>query len=393
MDFLNPLIEPFKESITKNIFIKLSLSKYHGSEDHLKNIYVKKITIKNEQKFSFTYHYETRDIVKNYSIDEAEFMINRYLSPEEFHIANLFTAEADYNLEYLATHSWKLKRLKPATAILPSLDHNKIKVKAIQPQGKPYLYALNITDAKGKVLNHAQDKFKQINHYIEILSSILKDLPEDELIKVIDMGSGKGYLTFALYDYLTTVLSRSVEMTGIEVRSDLVEFCSSVAKQSGFDGLKFEEGRIEQYQNHDYKILIALHACDTATDDAIAHGILSEAAYIIAAPCCHKQIRREIEKTKLKTELDDLIKHGIFLERQAEMITDSIRTLILEYHGYSTKIIDFISDAHTPKNIMILAQKNSRKIIDKPKIMEKINKLKSMFGIEHHYLEKKLNLS
>jgi len=175
---------------------------------------------------------------------------------------------------------------------------------------------------------------------------------------VADMGSGKGYLTFALYDYLTNSLGMNTEITGVEYRHDLVNLCNDISEKSAFTQLKFTQSTIEDFDPKNTNILIALHACDTATDDAIAKGIEAEADLIVVAPCCHKQIRREMEKSKAQNDLQFLTQHGIFMERQAEMVTDGIRALVLEYFGYSTKVFEFISDTHTPKNAMIIGMKN-----------------------------------
>jgi hypothetical protein len=139
-------------------------------------------------------------------------------------------------------------------------------------------------------------------------------------------------------------------------------------------------------------LLIALHACDTATDDAIYKGITSGAELIVVAPCCHKQIRREIEKGKASNELDFLTKYGIFLERQSEMVTDGIRALILEYYGYKTKVFEFISDAHTPKNVLVVGTKVKEGSADKAAILARIKETKQYFGIGYHHLEKLFGL-
>ena len=156
--------------------------------------------------------------------------------------------------------------------------------------------------------------------------------------------------------------------------------------------MNFVEGSIKEYDSKNTNVLIALHACDTATDDAIYKGITANADLIVVAPCCHKQIRREIEKHKTKNELDFLLKHGIFLERQAEMLTDGLRSLILEYFGYTTKVFEFISDAHTPKNVMIVAEKKAKTEAQKEVILKKIKDSKTFFGIEFHQLEKLMGI-
>ena len=201
------------------------------------------------------------------------------------------------------------------------------------------------------------------------------------------MGAGKGYLTFALYDYLTHVLDQKTHITGVEYRLDLVNLCNEIAQSTGFNDLKFVQGSIETYNDQTFNVLIALHACDTATDDAIAKGIHAKADLIVVAPCCHKQIRREMEKAKPKTALAHVVRHGIFMERQAEMITDTLRALLLEKHGYATKVIEFISNAHTPKNVLIVASKKANFNADTQDIDQKIDATKTMFGVRMHYLE------
>jgi len=381
----------FNESIANNTFASLSLGNYKGEEENLKNIYLKKILIKKEEKLSFTYRYKTKDIVKNYAPAEAIELAINYLT-SGFRVATLFTTVADFNLQIINDQKTLLKKQPPTTKKVPDADHDKAKKRPISAKDKQYLTELKITDSEGNVFKNAQDKYRQINHYVDIISPMIHDIPADKKLKVVDMGSGKGYLTFALYDYLQNVLHRDAEVTGVEFRPDMVSLCNTIAENSGFDHLHFEEGTIEEYDSQNTNILIALHACDTATDDAIFKGIKGNADLIVVAPCCHKQIRREIEKHKTHNDVDFLTKYGIFLERQAEMVTDGIRALILEYYGYKTKVFEFISDANTPKNVMITGVKNKKLPEDQAAILQKIKDAKSYFGIEYHHLEKMMGL-
>jgi SAM-dependent methyltransferase len=203
---------------------------------------------------------------------------------------------------------------------------------------------------------------------------------------VVDMGAGKGYLTFALYDYLAQQQKWAVQVTGVEVRTDLIKQCNQIAASVGFSGLHFEEGYIQDYSLPDTDILIALHACDTATDDAIAKGVAAGAQLIVCAPCCHKQIRKAIKGSDV---LHSVLEHGILKERQAEIVTDTIRALLLESKGYKTRVFEFISTEHTGKNLMIVGQKHHRKV-DLDFYRKEIEKLKKAFGIEEHYLERLL---
>ena len=309
-----------------------------------------------------------------------------------FRISTLFTNEFDLIWEQLNNQKITLRKVNPTQKSQVSLDHDRSKKRLIETNAKAYLHELKITDAEGNVYKNAQDKYKQINHYVDILSSLIKEIPAENLKKVVDMGSGKGYLTFALYDYLTNVLALKPSIIGVEFRPDMVELCNSIAQNTGFDGLNFVEGTIENYDSTDTNILIALHACDTATDDAIYKGITAEADLIVVAPCCHKQIRKEIEKNKASNELDFLTKYGIFLERQAEMVTDGVRALILEYFGYKTKVFQFISDAHTPKNVLVVGVKGKANPKKQAEILEKLKATKAYFGIDYHHLEKLLAL-
>ena len=383
-----------EQSLQENTFVKISLGNYHGSEENLKNIYIVLKTIKNEAKFSFTYRYKTRDIVKNYSVEEAILLVEKYLSNNGFKLFNLFTTQYDFFAELNKNNVWSVKKKNPSHIVVPSQEHDKQKHRKIEATPhKKYLQELKITDEKGNVFKNSQDKYKQINHYVEILSSLLKELPDRALTNVVDMGAGKGYLTFALYDYLNNVLKKPTQVTGVEFRKDLVDLCNNIAQKSDFKHLQFVEGAIETYENPNINVLIALHACDTATDDAIFKGITGNADLIVVAPCCHKQIRREIEKNKVSNDLDFLLKHGIFLERQSEMVTDGLRALILEYFGYATKVFQFISDAHTPKNVLIVGVKKSAiSLAEKEVILQKIQQTKKYFGIGFHHLEKKMGL-
>lgn len=378
-------------AIATETFQKITLSNYVGDTPELKNIYVRVVEIKRRPQLSFTYRYKTRDIVKNFSLEEGRASLLG-LVQVDFKAATLFTSEADYVLQ-LRGQSWTLKQLPATMTGTAVASHDKPKARKISTAGKQYLVDLELTDAEGQVFKNAQDKYKQINQYIEILSPLITALPAGSIRRVADMGSGKGYLTFALYDYLRNELQQEVEVTGVEYREDLVNLCNQFAANANFRGLNFVQGSIEGYDTTGMDMLIALHACDTATDDAIYKGIKAGAQLIVTAPCCHKQIRREISKGKQTNELEFITRHGIFLERQAEMVTDGLRALIMEYFGYQTKVMQFISDQHTPKNILIVGLKSSVTDTARAEILEKIKSAKAFFGIGYHHLEKLTGLN
>lgn len=373
-------IRILQTALTDGTYVKLSLKGYTGKEADLKSIDVARIMVKREEKLSFTYHYKTKDIVKNHAPDAGIKMISQWLD-KDFTSALLHMT--DYDLTFPA-----MKKSKPRFKEAPSLSHDRAKHRHVDPS-RPYLHALNITDADGRVYKNAQDKYKQIDKYIEIVGGLIQSLPVGRIKKIADMGSGKGYLTFALYDYLANTLNQPAQVTGVEYRQDMVELCNKIARQENFTGLSFIQNSIQDFDASGTDMLIALHACDTATDDALYKGIMAEAALIVVAPCCHKQIRKELESTPKANDMAFLMQYGTFVERQAEMITDGLRALILNHRGYSTKVFEFISDAHTPKNVMIVASKTGATNND---ILLKIHAAKEYWGINHHHLEKLLKI-
>ncbi len=231
------------------------------------------------------------------------------------------------------------------------------------------------------MLAASQAKWRQINKFLEIIAGLLRGahLPQDA--HIADMGCGKGYLTFALYDYLTSQTALRPRITGIEQRPHLVAICNHAAERAGFTGLTFESGNINDWRPQRLDMLIALHACDTATDEALAAGVRAGARVLVVAPCCHKQVRQCMDAGN---ELSPVLQHGILAERQAEILTDGLRALILEAHGYRSSVFEFISPEHTAKNLMITAIRQDRANVKAP---AQIAALKESFGIREHRLE------
>lgn len=389
-DRIEEFLSATKAAFMDGSLVKLKLAGYHGTEPELKSIDVKKIVAKGSDKFSFTFHYKTRDIIKNQIQPEALGNLRTALA-SEFRSAQLATTDFDLNFER-SGDKIRLKRSEVSGRTAPSGEHDRAKNRPLSVTDKPYLHALGITGKDGVVRNDAQDKFRQINKMVEIFAPLIQAI-NAEKPRILDMGAGKGYLDFALYDYLANVAKQPADIVGVEMRDGLVADGNANAAASGFSGLSFEPGTILDYDATGADAVIALHACDTATDDAIFKGIAAGASLIAVAPCCHKQIRRQMEAGKPSGTLEPLLRHGIFLERQAEMVTDALRALLLELHGYRTKVFQFVSDAHTPKNNLIVAEKDERNARDREAVLKQIAETKAMFGIERHYLEGLLGLS
>jgi hypothetical protein len=373
------------KAVVAGRLVKVVCSKPGPLAGDLKSVDVRPIIVKRALKLSFTFHHKTRDVVKNYSPEESEGVLARLVS-ESFMAARIFTMDADWLLLRREKQFSALKEAATQTAA-PNLTHDRPKQRLIESGGKAYLQALGLTDASGQVLKSAQDKFRQINKYIEIVDGLVKALPQKSL-KIADMGSGKGYLTFALYDHLVNTLGRTVEMVGVEFRPELVMLCNDIATAAGFKGLRFVQGTIADYDCAGVDVVIALHACDTATDDALAKAIKAGAGLVVVAPCCHKQVRREMGKAE---GLEFMLQYGTYMERMAEMVTDGLRAKLLELSGYETNLFEFISDAHTPKNVMIVGtRKGPLKENERARIEGEIAGAKARFGIAALALEKML---
>ena len=380
----------FSVSFENNIISKITISfknkiiSENIVDSEIKAIYIKPFISKNERKLSFVFRYPTKDVTKNFEFSEAKELINKLMG-NQFLQADLFLKNASYHLIFDKKGKSKLVKKVLESERSVAETHNKIKNRIVDDT--PFLRLLGVFSNEGKLKTDKQDKFVQINKYLEFFSQSIASSELKDDFSVVDMGSGKGYLTFGMYDYLTRILGKKATVKGIEYRQDMVDLCNSLAQKADFEGLSFVQGTIENSETNGNNVLIALHACDTATDEAIFKGIKANAKIIMVAPCCHKQIRKQI---KPEAELALLTKFGILEERMSESLTDLIRALILEAYGYQTKVFEFINSEHTPKNLMISAV---FKGFDSKKQVEKLNEvkaLKSKFGIGFHYLEKLL---
>ncbi len=378
-------LDLFKQSFVAGDFLKLTLGKPVKSASKFQNVYVRPVVIKKQLMLSFVFRYENKDVTKNFLIDDAIIQLKSIIGKDFFH-AILFTAKHDIQLLFNNKHIPRLLTSKATQSVLHEFSHDRIKKRLIKAEENIWLQKSGITNKQFEVIPKMQDKFRQINKYVELIDGMLGRIQPGSSFSVADMGSGKGYLTFSLYDYLVNNRKIDARITGVEMRDDLVDSCNKIASDTGFNNLSFIKSNIVDFEAEGLDMLIALHACDTATDDAIFKGIVANARYIIVAPCCHKQVRRVMQSPE---DLEPALKHGIFAERQAELITDALRALMLEKFGYKTKVFEFVSTEHTPKNVMITGVKTC-KIVNKVALSEQIHALKKFYGIESHYLEELL---
>lgn len=262
-------------------------------------------------------------------------------------------------------------------------SHDKQK-QYILPQDKPvpFLVELGVQTADGKVVRAKYDKFRQINRYLEFVRDILPCLSREEgrPLKIIDFGCGKSYLTFALYYYLKVVNDFDICVTGLDLKKDVIESCQALADKLGYDGLTFQVGDIGSYENETSYVdmVVTLHACDTATDYALARAVKWDARVILSVPCCQHELNRQISCEALAP----VLRYGLIRERMAALMTDAVRADLLEEYGYDTQILEFIDMEHTPKNILIRAvKKNHMKYHAGTKTHEELIRLEELLHI------------
>jgi len=277
-----------------------------------------------------------------------------------------------------------------ATA-MASGAHNREKQRWLS-QDRPFLRELGVTDASGQVIPAMSRKWKQINKFIEVFASALASSPlaqteaQQRELHVVDFGSGKGYLTFAVHDWLRHAQGLNATVTGVELRDDMVALCAGVINRLGLVGMQYEQGDVRNYHPANLNVVIALHACDVATDHAIHLGVRAGADIIMCSPCCHKEIRPQLLSPH---PMGPILQHGIHLGQQAEMLTDGLRALLLEACGYDTQVFEFISLDHTNKNKMILAVKRAQQTDAQP-VWQQIADIKHFYGIQAQCLERLL---
>lgn len=274
---------------------------------------------------------------------------------DNFKQANIRTEEYTYNILISKKGQVTVKKKKEIEKKKPVLIHNRVKKYLLQ-EGKPvdFLVYLGVMNSEGFVVKSKYDKFRQINRFLEFVEDIVDKLPKNKVINIIDFGCGKSYLTFAIYYYLKKEKNLDVNIVGLDLKSDVIKHCNQIATDLKYDGLEFLEGDIAQYKGKDdVDMVVTLHACDTATDYAIAKAIDWNAKVVLSVPCCQHELNNQIQNEVLSP----IFKYGILKEKMAALITDGIRAGVLEEHGYDTQILEFIDMEHTPKNLMIRAVK------------------------------------
>jgi hypothetical protein len=401
---------------------RIVLSKPCAKGDDLERVTARPLVLRGEPCLSFVYKHRTRDITKNEPVEAARETIAALVGTRFAH-AHLFVRDAELQLMMSRKGRYTLHRARldaqgapapdatrPAVdaalrddaddtgedpLALPTHDRQKHRWLGLDT---PFLAALGVTTARHELVPAMARKWKQINKFVEVMAHALESagLGADAPLNVVDFGAGKGYLTFALHDYLRRQAggaARALDIVGVELRGELVRLCNEAVARCGLEGLRFEAGDVSSFVPARLDVMIALHACDTATDHALHTGIRAGASIIMCSPCCHKEIRPQMHMPPL---LKPMLQHGIHLGQQAEMVTDGLRALLLEAHGYDAQVFEFVSLEHTSKNKMILAVKR-RGRPDSPHaqkrradVLAQVDEIKRFYGIREQCLERLL---
>ena len=307
------------------------------------------VTVGGSLRYRFTAHQATRSTDENLAPEAAIERLTRLLEAE-FRQGLLQSTDADWQVLVSGKEAKILRR--PSSRPTAPLVHDRVK-RRLLPDGTPvpFLVELGVMTPEGKVRSRRYDKFRQVNRFLELVEDVLPSLPAGPL-RIVDFGSGKSYLTFALHHLLTVLHDRDVEIVGLDLKPEVVDDCEALARKLGCDGLHFELGDIAGYGAlAGVDLVVSLHACDTATDDALYRAVRADVPVILAVPCCQHELAPQLDNPAL----GPLLRHGTLRERFAAEVTDAARAQLLGAVGYDVQVVEFVELEHTPKNVLLRA--------------------------------------
>ena len=326
---------------------------------------IRPMLVKEKLIFQFEAFENNQAFHENVSAEEAVIKVQKYM--ELFKQLQMMTKTVNYTI--LVSKKGKVtiqKKGVKGEVKKVDLSHNRSKKYILEEGVKvPFLYDLGVQTADGKIVKSRFDKFRQINRFLEFIEDILPQLAKDKEVTILDFGCGKSYLTFAMYYYLHELKGYDIRIIGLDLKKDVIRLCNELSEKYGYEKLKFLEGNIADYTGVDeVDMVVTLHACDTATDFALAKAVGWNAKVILSVPCCQHELNGQIQNDMLAP----VLKYGLIKERMAALITDALRAEYLEGEGYDAQILEFIDMEHTPKNILIRAVKAGKKKANKEEI-------------------------
>lgn len=378
------------ETVNGRHCLLLVLSQPRAQRGEIMKVSVRPVALKRGEAYQFTYHRARNETHENLTPDETASRCLQLLV-DSFEHAHLFTPLADFEIRARSDGEFDIKCSPPSKSAVAT-THNREK-QYLLPEGDPipFLVEIGVMSRTGKVLAAKSHKFRQINRFLELVDDVLVDLPRDRELRVLDFGSGKSYLTFALHHLLVEIRKFPARITGIDRNVEVIEGCREIARRLDCRGLDFRVGDIGSLPiSEAVDLVVSLHACDTATDDVLASAIGVECPVILAVPCCQHEFAAKMHVPSLSS----IEKHGILAERFAALATDALRAEVLELCGYGTQIVEFIDMEHTAKNLLIRAVRQQRLAANSPAPspdrIRNYLRLKQTLGIERPYLEQTL---
>jgi SAM-dependent methyltransferase len=375
---VNQFLESLTESITTADFRKLTLGKLRGELSDAEHVYVRLVRLKKGQRLTFVHRHPTSDITKNYPVSDGLALIRSWLG-ETCLAASLFTSNQRFQLLFNRRGKPRLHRstkgVPDCTDPVQPLDHDRSKKRLLQDER--FLEPLGILDSQGKPRAQAGDKYRQVHQFVENVAPLLQSLRPGDRVRFVDMGCGKGYLTFALHRYLQE-RGLDVQTIGIERRAALTDDANAIVQDLRYTGIIFRPGEISNARLPEVDLLVALHACDTATDDAIFRGIQAGCRWIVVSPCCQHELRPQLQSP---AGMEPLFRYGIQLDRMTEAVTDALRCLYLKAYGYTTRLQEFVDPEHTARNLLMIATKSPRNP-DRSELLRRAKAFEEQFGIK-----------
>lgn len=331
------------------------------SEDKAVKVRIRPVILKNEIEYQVSEFVGRKVLHSNHSAADVKKKIIDYMT-EDFKQAQINMTDAAATILSSKSKTLTCKYKKAGQLkVQRDLSHNRTKKYIIQ-EGKPvaFMIDLGVMGQDGKIIRTRYDKFRQINRFLEYIEDILPKLDKERELTIIDFGCGKSYLTFAMYYYLKELKGYNIRIIGLDLKADVIEHCNELRTRYGYDKLDFYVGDIATYKDVDkVDMVVTLHACDTATDYALAKAVKWGAEVILSVPCCQHEANRTIKSDILSPVMD----YGILKERMAAIVTDAARAKLLTANGYDTQILEFIDMEHTPKNLLIRAVKSNKEDI------------------------------
>lgn len=327
----------------------------HGQTQPWLRLVIRPVMLKNRHHLQFSWFNDKQNFVKNYTGDEAAQQLDAALNLP-FANFTVQTTEGDLQVQISKKGKVLLHR-HPNQASAIALTHDREKNLLLNAESAaPFLKAVDIMTADGKIRASMQSKFRQINEFLRLLEDTGAFEDTQKPLHIVDFGCGNAYLTFATYYYFTQVRGIDCHLTGIDTNRQLLEAHARKIEALGWQNLRFEVTRIEDYVPPvKPDVVIALHACDTATDDALAQGIQWGSRVIVAVPCCHHHLQSQLSKQEIPAPFKEMMRSGLIYERMGDLLTDSFRAMLLRMAGYRVDVVQFVDTEHTPKNLMLRA--------------------------------------